>query len=371
MIHTPRPFTERMTLFWHNHFATSIAKVNRTVAMFKQNLLLRQYALGKFHPFLLDMSKDVAMLVWLDSNSNVKGKPNENYAREVMELFSLGVGNYTEKDIREGARAFTGWHTDGEKFDFVARLHDEDEKTFLGKKGNLNGEDIVTTCLEQKACARFLVRKLYREFISETRKPPQEFLEPLAERLRKSDYDVGDLMNTMLRSNHFFSEYAYRQRVKSPVEYVLGAVRAVGQGFVSPQSLVTKLEAMGQQLFAPPNVKGWEGGKSWLNTATVLARHNFAQTLTVGSGQLNLGDPEAKIGVVIDPAAIIRREKITEPKDIVALLLDLLLQGQIDEDQRTKLVNYVAEGKPQGPALDQRVRETVHTIMTMPEYQLA
>jgi uncharacterized protein (DUF1800 family) len=371
MVGTFQPLREKMTLFWHNHFATSIAKVQRANLMFAQNKLLRQNALGKFQPFLLDMSKDVAMLIWLDSNSNVKGKPNENYAREIMELFSLGVGNYTETDIREAARAFTGWHTEGDNFDFNKNFHDYGEKTVHGQQGNWNGDDIVRIVLEQPAASRFLVRKLYRYFISETEVPPPALLEPLAVQLRKTDYDIGALVSTMLHSRHFFSDYAYRQRIKSPVEFILGAVQSVGQRLVRPRALVSKMEAMGQQLFAPPNVKGWEGGRSWLNTATVLARHNFGQLLCSGTAQLNLADPDARVAAAVDPAAIIRQEKLTEPVEIVRYLEELVMQGDIGEDARAKLTSFLAEGKPQGDSLDQRIRATIHTLMTMPEYQLA
>ncbi len=376
MLNTYQPAREKLTVFWHNHFATSVAKVQRTTAMFNQNVLLRKYALGQFRSFLQDMSKDAAMIIWLDNNSNVKGKPNENYAREIMELFSLGVAtpddrHYTEKDIREAARAFTGWHTNGEGFDFNKGFHDDGEKTVLGKTGNLNGDDVVNLCVDQPVCAKFIVRKLYKYLISELDKPPQALLDPLCDLYRQGEYDTGKLVRAMVSSKHFFSDYAYRQRIKSPCEFVLAAVKAVGQGFVSPQSLVTKMESMGQSLFAPPNVKGWEGGMNWLNTATILARANFAQLLCNESGKLNLNDPQASVGVQVDPAAILRREKITEPKEMIRLLTDLLLDGEIEDDHRDRLVNFVAEGKPQDSAQDQRVREAIHAIMTMPEYQLS
>src|SRR5438132_300687 len=157
MLHGGHPLREKLTLFWHNHFATSIAKVNRVDLMFRQNRLLRRHALGKFQPLLLDISRDPAMLIWLDSNTNVKGAANENYARELMELFSLGVGHYAESDVREAARAFTGWHTDGDEFEFAADLHDAADKKFLGRSGRWNGEDIVRTILEQPAAALFVV----------------------------------------------------------------------------------------------------------------------------------------------------------------------------------------------------------------------
>ena len=230
MIDGVEPLREKMTLFWHNHFATSIAKVNDGSLMERQYELLFTHALGNFRPLLQEISRDPAMLVWLDSNQNVKGKPNENYAREVMELFTLGVGNYTEKDIREAARAFTGWHTSGGRFTFVHGEHDDGPKTVLGQTGNWDGDDVVRILLDQPACARFLVRKLYRFLVSENVAPPDALLDPLADAFRKSDYDIAVLVRTILRSQHFFSAYAYRQKVKWPVEYAVGVVRMIGVG---------------------------------------------------------------------------------------------------------------------------------------------
>ncbi len=398
MLNTPRPLQEKMTLFWHNHFATSAVKVQRTRLMFRQNVLLRHHALGKFRPFLLDISRDPAMLVWLDSNNNVKGKPNENYARELMELFSLGVGHYTEKDIREAARAFTGWHTSNAKFDFESYQHDDGPKTVLGRTGNWNGDDIVRIVLDQPAAARFLVRKLYRAFISENADPPDALLEPLATAFRQSDYDIAALMRTMLSSRHFFSPYAYRQRIKSPVEFVVSTVRLLfrkeaEKSVVEPSSLIADLEAMGQELFAPPNVKGWPGGKTWLNSATVLARHNFAQKVASGHLPAGFDEPSALLALRAqiedvavpaapekdppeptperDTAALADRAKAADPARVVDALVETILQGRISPAARAKLVAFVADGKPAGAALKRRLRDAVHAIMTVPEYQLA
>jgi uncharacterized protein (DUF1800 family) len=288
MLDGGHPLREKLTLFWHNHFATSYAKVQRIRLMFEQNLLLRKHALGKFRPFLLDMSRDTAMLKWLDSNQNVKGAPNENFAREVMELFSLGVGRYSEKDVQEAARAFTGWHVDShidhdeDTFQFKPVFHDDGAKTVFGRTGKWNGDDIVTFCCDKSDCATFLTGKLYSFLISETR-PPASLLEPLAARFRKSDYDIADLVKTMLGSRLFFSEHAYRKRVKWPVEYALGAIRAAVPGRVPLGDLLDPLAKMGQVLFAPPNVKGWRTGTDWLNSATLLARNNFAETVAMGN----------------------------------------------------------------------------------------
>jgi Protein of unknown function (DUF1800) len=381
------PLREKMTIFWHNHFATSIAKVKRPLAMLKQNETQRYYALNKFRPLLMGMSKDAAMLTFLDSNSNVKGKPNENYAREVMELFSLGVGNYTEKDVQEAARAFTGWHVDGDDFIFKADMHDADLKKVLGKEGNLDGGDIVDILLQQPSCARFIVRKLYRYLISENVEPPDALLEPLAERYRKGTYDSGDLIRTMLLSNHFFSDHAYRQRIKSPVEFVFGVIHGMtfGRWKAPEQPLVNIMEAMGQTLFAPPNVKGWPGGRAWLNTSTVLARHNFAQLAASGqwpentlNGSVLLNpDPDKPVEgdeapeANCDVAQFIRKEKCKNAEETVDRLLDLLLQGPVGKESRAKLIDFLSLAKADFASRDARIRATAHAIMTMPEYQLA
>jgi uncharacterized protein (DUF1800 family) len=346
----------------------------RAELMHRQNELLRLHSLAKFGPMLQQISKDTAMLIWLDSNSNVKGKPNENYAREVMELFSLGVHSvYTEKDIREAARAFTGWHTDGARFVFIADLHDDGDKTVLGKTGNLDGADVVRICLDQKVCATFLVRKMYRFFISESVIPPDAFLEPLADAYRKSDYDTALVVKTILSSRHFFSAHAYRHRVKSPVEYVLGLVKALGQGLIQPRALVPPLELMGQHLFAPPNVKGWEGGTAWLNTATILVRHNLAYALSLGGGEINLGNPDPTGGpaIAVDPAALARRAKIDDPAKIIGFYADLLLQGDISDAARVRLFKFLTDDNPQDFERDRRIREMIHALLTAPEYQLA
>jgi hypothetical protein len=410
MLHGGHPLREKLTLFWHNHFATSLAKVQNPALMFRQNCLLRTHALGRFDPLLQAISRDGAMLVWLDSNSNVKGKPNENYARELMELFSLGVGHYTEKDVREAARAFTGWRTDGVGFAFDARFHDCGPKTVLGQTGAWDGGDVVRIVSEQPAAARFLVRKLYHFLVSEHAVPPDSLLEPLCDSFRKSDCDIAKLVTTMLASRHFYSAHAFRQRVKGPVEYVLGAAQAVYRRYGNHEAdyrslpqrvLVARLDAMGQHLFAPPNVKGWPGGPSWLNTSTVLERDNFAGALAMGTlwpipapepvaraatASLTLRQVVSKfIGSMrpadtpeepappraFDPARLLEEEGVSCPQDVVRVLLDLYLPGGVRPEARAKLVAFVGDGKPAGTALDRRVREAVHAILTMAEYQLA
>ncbi len=407
MLHGGHPLREKMTVFWHNHFATSLVKVQSSALMFRQNCLLRDHALGRFGPLLQAISRDGAMLVWLDSNSNVKGKPNENYARELMELFSLGVGNYTEKDVREAARCFTGWGSDNAGFAFDAHLHDDGAKSVLGQTGPWDGGDVVKIVLEQPAAARFLVRKLYRFLVSEQAVPPDALLEPLCDSFRKSDHDIAALVRTILASRHFYSDHAFRQRIKGPVEYVLGAVQTVYRRYredesdyrpISQRLLVPWLAAMGQPLFAPPNVKGWPRGTSWLNTATLLARDNFAEALATGTLWLGLGAPPAasaasagtapKRGAAkpavpaglpeeptppaaFDPARLLAEEGAADPEAVVAALLELYVPGGVRPEVRAKLVAFVALGNPAGPALARRVREAVHAVLAMADYQLA
>jgi Protein of unknown function (DUF1800) len=379
LLYSPHPLREKITLFWHGHFATSVAKVRSPVLMKRQHLLLRQHALGPFGPFAQAISRDPAMLVYLDSNSNVKAHPNENYARELFELFTLGTGHYTEKDIRESARAFTGWHTTAPtpvprpnvppaasaEFNFRASEHDDGEKTVLGRTGKWDGGDIVRFALEQPACAQFLVRKLYRFYVSEDSAPSDALLEPLADRYRRSGYDTADLLRTILLSEYFYSAAAFRRRVKSPVEYAVGLVRTLqaAPAYDGPLFGAEVLEATGQVLFAPPNVKGWDGGKAWLNSATLLARQNLAWHLVQGPG--------SPLAARTQLVPLAQRHAGADPAKQVEFVLDMLLQpapGEVAEAARSLLV---ADLTTLGASRDQRLREAAHTVMLMPLFQLA
>jgi uncharacterized protein (DUF1800 family) len=369
MLRSPHPLQEKMTLFWHNHFATSNAKVGNADFMLRQYELMRRHALGSFRVMLEEMSKDPAMMIWLDTRSSKKGMPNENYARELMELFSLGIGNYTEKDIREAARAFTGWEIKGVQPVFNAGQHDSEEKTVLGQTGNWKGEDIVRICLDQKAASSFIVGKLYRFLVSETVQATPELLEPLAAQFRKSDYDVNDLVRTILRSNLFFSKEIYRTRVKSPVEFGLGIVRAL-EGKVGTAGLAVALEGLGQNLFYPPSVKGWDGGQAWLNGQTLLFRQNLALALTSTEDQ--------RFGRRTDPAQLARKYGKKSDDEILAFFLRLFLQDDIPPDSRARLERYQMQSREQSfpvywtkeDAADHRVRTLCHLVLALPEFQL-
>lgn len=274
MIKTPCPFLEKMTLFWHGHFATGADKVMNARAMLRQNQLLRKHALGKYETLVKSISRDVAMLVYLDSEENRKTRPNENYARELMELFCLGPGNYTEQDIKEIARCFTGWEVRKSKFDFNQHQHDNRTKSFLGAEGNFNGDEAIDVVLQQPAASQFIAKKLIRFFVFEDRKITDEFAAPVATQLRDSEFDIGAAVKQILGSNVFFSDIAVAQKIKSPVELAIGFLRFFDAS-TNLSRLGQNMEAIGQLPLYPPNVKGWNGGRSWINASTILARANL------------------------------------------------------------------------------------------------
>ncbi len=356
---THHPLREKLTLFWHNHFATSNAKVANAQLMLQHYRTLYKQALGDFRALLHDMTFDPAMLIWLDAKDSRKGQPNENFAREVMELFSLGIGNYTEADIREASRALTGYGLNkANALVFQAKYHDNGEKTIFGQSGAFRGEDIVRLCLEQPACAEFICRKLYRLFISESSEPSDELIAPLAELYRKSQYNTASVVETILKSQHFFSTAAYRQRVKAPVEFAIGIVRGLeGQPGVLP--LAEAFEQLGQSLLAPPSVKGWDGGTAWLNAQSLLYRQNLALALTSGS------DPA--IGKRCDPVALLSQHKLSDVEASIDFLLKLFFQGDVLPEYRQKLVDYWQANKQNRSDVQ---RAITYLILAMPEYQL-
>jgi uncharacterized protein (DUF1800 family) len=280
MLHTPSPLTERMTLFWHNHFVSSQQKVKAPQLMYRQNVLLRRYALGNFGDLLHAVAKDPAMLIYLDSASSRKGQPNENFAREVMELFTLGEGHYGESDIKEAARAFTGWSVslrDGGDYTYRPFWHDGGTKTVLGRTGNFDGDQVLDILLAQRQTAVFITAKLWREFVSPT--PDAAEVERIAAVFRGSGYDIRAVLRALLTSDAFYAPENRAALIKSPVDLVVGTLRQfeVTTGDPLPFALLTR--QLGQDLFGPPNVKGWPGGDDWINSTTLLARKQFLERL--------------------------------------------------------------------------------------------
>ena len=280
MLSTPSPLTERMTLFWHNHFVSAQPKVRIARLMYRQNVTLREHALGTFGIFLHAIAKDPAMLVYLDSAQNRKGVPNENFAREVMELFTLGEGNYAEQDIKEAARAFTGWSLDRNTAQFVLRpfLHDDGVKTVFGKNGRFDGDAVLDLLLARPETAQNVTAKLWREFVSPDPDPAE--LRRIAARFRESNYDIRVALRDLLLCDAFYAKENRGALVKSPVELIVGTLRPFDIRPARMLPFAVAAAGMGQNLLAPPNVKGWPGGETWINTTTLLARKQFADRMT-------------------------------------------------------------------------------------------
>jgi len=280
MRETPSPLTERMTLFWHNHFATGVQKVRDPRLMYAQNALLRREALGNFSRLLHGIARDPAMLIWLDGGRNRDGAPNENFAREVMELFTLGEGHYTQADVADAARAFTGFGVDRahERAVFHPRLHDDGAKRILGADGNFGADGALDVLLAQPQAATFIVTKLWREFVSPT--PDAREVERVANAFRASGYDIKVALRALLLSDAFWDPQNRGTLVKSPVELVVGALRMLPHDVAGTRAIVAATARMGEVLFAPPNVRGWPGGDAWINTATLAVRQQFLARAT-------------------------------------------------------------------------------------------
>lgn len=291
MLNTRRPLEERMTLFWHDHFAVEQEKLRDYRLMLDQIGLIRSHANGNFEEMLIALSKDPGMLVYLDNRKNVKGRPNENFAREIMELFALGVGNYTETDIKEAARALTGWTHYGRRFIDDREKHDSGEKTILGETGNFDGVDLVGILLRQKVCAEFISGKLYRYFVREELSPGLN--EELARILRANNYELKPLMKAMFLSRDFYSPGSYASQIKSPVVFLVSTYKKLGIESVPGTPYFPYVStALGQALGNPPNVAGWDGGRSWINPSTLIERGNVMRHLLFpheAEGQYDIG----------------------------------------------------------------------------------
>lgn len=438
MITTNRPMEEKMTLFWHGHFTSGFREVRDWRALYNQNEFLRKNALSDFRTLLIGISKDPAMLRYLDNARNVKAKPNENYARELMELFSMGEGNYTEKDVKQAARAFTGWGlrrgqrgTGGRgalgTFAFNRRQHDDGVKTFLGHEGNFDGTDIIDIILEQPATSRYMAQRLWRFFAY--RNPSDETVEALAAELRRTEYSFKAALRMLLRSDAFYADQAMHAQIKSPVELLVGTARALALEPGDLRGMAAACRQMGQDLLQPPNVKGWDGGRKWINTSTLFLRYNFATQLLGPAkpgrrGQRGRGRPLARrpdaatgertmlagprgrkvremleglpaetrdriqtaLGKVkvppqfstprgaYDPKPTLERLALRTPEQIARHYASRLLQRKLPAEKLETLAAALSlPGRPFDPAARdaaQRIGGMIALIVSMPEYQL-
>jgi len=324
MVRGDHQLREKMGLFWHGHFATSLEKVRDLGWMLRQYRLFLNDGLGKFDVLLDAVARDPAMIRWLDNETNRKGQANENYAREVLELFTLGVGNYSEKDIQEAARAFTGWHILREEFHFARSLHDRGEKTILGKTGRFGGEDVQRLALEQDACGRFLAAKLLRFFVMP--EPDASVVASLGAELKASGYDIAATLRLLLGSQLFFDAATRRSLVKGPIDFVVGSARALELRTTNTKAAVPLLRQMGQDVLSPPNVKGWPGQRAWINTATWLTRVRAARGLAA-EAKRSLGIHGAALALLGRPLPAEERQALKKSgagqRDLVQALLTL------------------------------------------------
>jgi uncharacterized protein (DUF1800 family) len=364
----PFPLREKMTLFWHGHFATSFRKVEDMRLMYRQNETLREGALGDFRDLVLAVSRDPAMIVWLDNQENHKGRPNENYARELMELFTLGEGHYTERDVKEAARAFTGWHRNEEGFFFNREAHDFGPKSILGKRGNFDGADVVDILLQQAQAKRFLATKLLRFFVSP--EPSEELIGEAAQVLGDCNLEMKWFLRALFLSRAFYAPEAICSKIKSPVEYTIGALRDLDATFPG-QELAERMTPMGQELFAPPSVKGWDGGRDWISSNAWLARGRFAEALSHAPGGDSFGPRlPLETHVPLDER---------DPARYVDYFLGRLVQGRVDAAKRRELLRFlfttdegenreVFEREPEFRM--HKSRGLVRLILTLPEYHV-
>jgi len=377
-----RPFQEKLALFWHGHFATSAVKVKDPYYMWLQIDTFRKKGSGNWLDLLDAMAKDPAMLIWLDQAQSVRQHPNENFARESMELFTLGEGHYTEKDVTEAARAMTGWSLDrrDEEFVYRERIHDRGVKTVLGKIGNLDGHDVLEIIVAQPQAARFITAKLWKFFASDDA-PDAKLSDAMADAFRAGGNNFSPFLRTLFSSEEFYSDAVMGNKIKSPVQWLVSTVRLLQRDL--PPSLVATemIRSLGQDLLRPPNVKGWDGGLSWITTNTLLARYNQAAILVMGRGKLG-ADGGNRPGLqriaerannmannlaAADVTKIISEDERADHGKLIARLEKWFIRGRLTEPHRQVIRDYL---EPRHDLNDQDIRHAMRLIMATPEYQL-
>ena len=365
---------ERMALFWHGHFACRVERPR-----FVQGYIetIRKHALGNFGEMLLAVSKEPAMLQFLNNQQNRKNSPNENFAREVMELFTLGIGNYSETDVKEGARAFTGWGFDpAGSFQFRTKIHDGGEKNFLGQKGNFQGEDVIRILLEKKETAHFVTTKIYKSFVSEN--VDNQRINALAEDFYRSGYDISKLMRGILEADWFYETTAENLLIKSPVELLVGIQRTLGATFTDQESMLYVQKVLGQVLFYPPNVAGWPGGRNWIDSSSLLFRMQLP-ALMAGTEEVKV---KAKDSGDVNDLMVNRSKKNAkatidwnqwatgfekeEAEKLPQIIADKLLAVSPSPDVMKLLQDIKVEDNDR----TRLIRKITLSVMSLPEYQI-
>ncbi len=376
---TKRPFSQRLLLFWHNLFAISREKVDSHLYALYLDRLSSE-GLSNWGEMLLKIAREPAMLQHLDNLSNVKGHPNENFARELMELFSLGIGNYTEREVQEAARAFTGWTLDEEKgcFVFNEAAHDSGVKSFFGKEGNWGGEDIISMILNHPESTRFLAKRIWNYFVYENPEPP--LIEELSELIRRSKFDLKIIFRAVFQSKAFYSVQSRGTQVKSPVLLVAGTLRLLNQRRIPSEMIDKTLRLMGMELVHPPEVNGWPSGYQWINTSTLLLRYNFINLVIHGKMPRQMRDrnePKAR-AISFNPQELFEEKRISSSTEVVDYLLELLVQRPLASDLRDRLIKYIETDKSggsssfdmKGQSASEKIKGLIHLILSSPDYQL-
>lgn len=355
MLTSPQPLLEKMTLLWHGHFATGAEKVIDAELMYQQNQLLRTNALGDFRAMVHGISKDPAMLIYLDSVTNRKAHANENFARELMELFCLGEGNYSEADVQQLARCFTGWEIRRRQFRFNAYQHDTGVKQLFGQEVE-GGEAAVDRVLDHPALPYFIVGKLFRFFVCDEPTPSRALLEPLARQFAADNLQLAGVVRTILSSRLLLSDWSVARKIRSPVEMAIGLLRSF-EGTTNLVELSEHLREVGQALFYPPNVKGWDGGRAWVNSSTLVGRANLVHRL------LRHENTRFARGSLSE---YVQLHAASEPQILLDWITQTYLALPLDERRRQEVLSAVA-GK--GP--EQMSRELLSLLAALPQFHLA
>lgn len=369
LVKSPRPLEEKLVLFWHGHFASEYRTVRSSYAMFQQNELFRKEAAGNFGVMLHAIIHDPAMLRYLDNNKNIKARPNENLAREIMELFSMGVGNYTEKDIKEAARALTGngYNRQTQQYVFNKRAHDDGEKTIFGKTANYDGDSYVDLILEQPATARFIARKLFLFFAHDD--PSEQTIDQLANVLKSNNYEVAPMLKVLFRSEEFYSKKTMGTQIKSPVQIAVGTFRDLGVTNIQCRVLSRGLKEMGQELFSPPNVKGWEGGRNWINSNRIFIRYNQMADLVD-----KIPSTDKQKG--LDMVKVLEDQNFKTSEEVIDYLTKSCLVVNLDQEKRELLIKSAeslppsSRWKKQRKQVNKQLRSLMILLTSLPEFQL-
>jgi hypothetical protein len=370
MAYGPHPLQEKLTLFWHGHFTTSAKDEKVATLVWTQNELHRRMGASNFREYVKAISRDPAMLDYLNNTQNRKEHANENYARELMELFTLGIGNYTENDIKQSARAFTGWTHEGDDFVFRRFEHDDGVKEFMGRQGNFNGDDIIEIILQHPACAPYIAGLMWKFFAYEELE--DGLAESLGAMLKENGWELRPVIRTMLTSKGFYQDRAIGSQIKSPVQLVVGTIRMLGLTTPNAMQLSFAMSQMGQVPLQPPNVKGWPGGRMWINTSTLFVRYNTCVYLAGGTmpgtvgirGIIGKGQGGAKSGPPVQ-GNFNPSDSSGAPEQIVEHWVNRLIQRPVEDSQKHVLVEALGQ-EPNEKA----VRGMIQLIVSTPEYQL-